>query len=101
MNSFSLPHSLPLPPSLPPSLPHFPSQHYQNDADGLCCRLKHSVKKEGLIEFDVSAEDFKASGWHIPRAELAKKSLIGKGEYGGEFCWEEKMNVQSRSFKRD
>jgi c-src tyrosine kinase len=57
-------------------------EHYQDDADGLCCRLKHSVKKEGLIEFDVSAEDFKASGWHIPRAQLTKRSLIGKGEYG-------------------
>ena len=59
------------------------SQHYQEDADGLCCRLKYSVEKEGLIEFDVSAEDFKASGWHIPRAQLVKKSSIGKGEYGG------------------
>ena len=42
------------------------------------------MEKEGLIEFEVSAEDFKASGWHIPRAQLIKKNSIGKGEYGGE-----------------
>ena len=58
-------------------------QHYQEDADGLCCRLKHSVEKEGLIEFDVSADEFRESGWHIARSQLNKKSLIGKGEYGG------------------
>ena len=61
------------------------SQHYQEDADGLCCRLKHSVEKEGPVEFEVSAEEFKASGWHIPRAQLIKKNSIGKGEYGGTY----------------
>ena len=43
------------------------------------------MEREGLIEFDVSAEDFRTSGWHIPRVLLTKKSLIGKGEYGGKF----------------
>ena len=52
------------------------------------------MKKEGLIDFDVSAEEFKASGWHIPRAELTKRSLIGKGEYGGEFCEEDECAVK-------
>ena len=37
-------------------------QHYQKDADGLCCRLKHSVeKKSGNIEYTVSLQDFKES----------------------------------------
>ena len=43
------------------------------------------MEKEGPVEFDVSAEEFKASGWHIPRAQLVKKNSIGKGEYGGTF----------------
>ena len=42
-------------------------QHYQKDADGLCCRLKYSVeKKEGNIEYTVSLQDFedrKLSCW--------------------------------------
>ena len=41
------------------------------------------MEKEGPVEFEVSAEEFKASGWHIPRAQLIKKNSIGKGEYGG------------------
>ena len=38
----------------------------------------------------MSAEEFKASGWHIPRAQLVKKSSIGKGEYGGRCEREER-----------
>ena len=53
------------PPSLLPSF-SFPlssisllhTQHYQTDADGLCCRLKYSVNKSKDIEFVVSKEDF-------------------------------------------
>ena len=43
------------------------------------------MEKEGPVEFEVSAEEFKASGWHIPRAQLIKKNSIGKGEYGGTY----------------
>ena len=82
------------------------SQHYQKDADGLCCRLKHSIDKAKDVEYVVSMSDFKDStlcqtftflpigiliyffslvgGWAIPRKQLIKKSPIGKGEFGGE-----------------
>ena len=41
-------------------------QHYQKDADGLCCRLKHPVvKKSGNIEHTVSLQDFKESKFHV------------------------------------
>ena len=80
------------------------SQHYQKDADGLCCRLKHSIDKAKDVEYVVSMSDFKDStfffnflligmlifffplvgGWAIPRRDLTKKSPIGKGEFGGE-----------------
>ena len=36
-------------------------QHYQKDADGLCCRLKHSIDKTKDVEFVVSMSDFKDS----------------------------------------
>lgn len=35
------------------------TQHYQQDADGLCSRLKFSVDKTKDIEYIVSIEDFK------------------------------------------
>ena len=37
------------------------SQHYQKDADGLCCRLKHSIDKAKDVEYVVSMSDFKDS----------------------------------------
>jgi c-src tyrosine kinase len=41
-------------------------EHYQQDADGLCCRLKHSVKKtSGNIEYTVSVQDFKESMFNL------------------------------------
>ena len=37
-------------------------QHYQRDADGLCCRLKYPVENtSGSIEYRVSMQDFKES----------------------------------------
>ncbi len=59
------------------------SQHYQHEADGLCSRLKHSVDKTKDIEYVVNIQDFKDSGWAIPRKHLIKKTQIGKGEFGG------------------
>jgi c-src tyrosine kinase len=76
-------------------------EHYQDDADGLCCRLKHSVEKEGPVEFEVSAEEFKASGWHIPRAQLIKKNSIGKGEYGEVWLGEYKGNKVAIKMLKD
>lgn len=57
-------------------------EHYQKDADGLCCRLKHSIDKAKDVEYVVSMSDFKDRGWAIPRKDLIKKSPIGKGEFG-------------------
>ena len=38
-------------------------QHYQLDADGLCCRLKNNVEKMGAHDIVVSLEDFKKSNF--------------------------------------
>ena len=41
-------------------------QHYQEDADGLVCQLKHPVKKtSGGIEYTVSVQDFKESMFNL------------------------------------
>ena len=37
----------------------FALQHYQKEADGLCCRLRYSVEKTGSHEFVVDIEEFK------------------------------------------
>lgn len=60
------------------------SQHYQKDADGLCCRLKYSIDKTGDLSVVVNREDFAKTGWAIPKKEITKKSMIGKGEFGGK-----------------
>ena len=40
-------------------------QHYQRDADAICCQLKHAVRKmSGNIEYTVSVTDFKESKFH-------------------------------------
>ncbi len=60
------------------------TQHYQKDADGLCCRLKYSIDKTQDVSVVVNKEDFEKTGWAIKKKDLAKKSMIGKGEFGGE-----------------
>ena len=37
----------------------FAVQHYQKEADGLCCKLRYSVEKTGSHEFVVNIEEFK------------------------------------------
>ena len=37
----------------------FLSQHYQKEADGLCCRLRYYVEKTGSHDFVVDIEEFK------------------------------------------
>ena len=37
----------------------FISQHYQKEADGLCCRLRFSVEKTGSHDFVVDTEEFR------------------------------------------
>jgi len=32
----------------------------------------------------VNMEDFKKQGWAIKKKDIAKKNIIGKGEFGGE-----------------
>lgn len=59
-------------------------QHYQKDADGLCCRLKHSINKTGDVSVVVNKEDFERTGWAIKKRDITKKSMIGKGEFGGK-----------------
>jgi len=58
-------------------------EHYQNDADGLCTRLRISVPKHGLLQLDTTA--FEKAGWVIPISDLdfgPVKETLGKGEYG-------------------
>ena len=58
-------------------------QHYQNDADGLCTRLRISVPKHGLLQLDTTA--FEKAGWVIPVSDLdfgPIKETLGKGEFG-------------------
>lgn len=59
-------------------------QHYQKDADGLCCRLKYSIDKKDDVSVVVNMEDFKKQGWAIKKKDIVKKNIIGKGEFGGE-----------------
>ena len=93
------PHTLPSHPPLTPS-PHTltPSQHYQKDADGLCCRLRFSVDKTGDIEQVANMDDFISQGWYIPKSEVTKKSLIGKGEFGGTFENQAAATSQTQAF---
>ena len=58
-------------------------QHYQKDADGLCCRLKYSIDKTQDVSVVVNKEDFEKTGWAIKKNDITKKSMIGKGEFGG------------------
>ena len=60
-------------------------QHYQKDADGLCCRLKYSIDKTQDVSVVVNKEDFERTGWAIKKRDIVKKSMIGKGEFGGEW----------------
>ena len=98
----SISHHHTLTPSLPPLThsPHTltPSQHYQKDADGLCCRLRFSVDKTGDIEQVANMDDFISQGWYIPKSEVTKKSLIGKGEFGGTFENQAAATSQTQAF---
>ena len=60
-------------------------QHYQKDADGLCCRLKYSIDKKDDVSVVVNMEDFEKRGWSIKKKDIIKKNIIGKGEFGGEW----------------
>ena len=60
-------------------------QHYQNDADGLCTRLKFSVNKTKDVSVVVNKDDFKETGWAIKKEDIIKESRIGKGKFGGKF----------------
>ena len=60
------------------------TQHYQKDADGLCCRLKYSIDKTQDVSVVVNKEDFEKTGWAIKKKDISKKSMIGKGEFGGK-----------------
>ena len=57
-------------------------EHYHKEADGLCTRLKQSVVVVGPPPRFVNRGEFEKQGWAIPRKELEKKSIIGKGEFG-------------------
>lgn len=67
-------------------------EHYQKDADGLVCRLRHSVEKKGAHDIVVSLEEFKNKGWAIPRSDLDMKSTLGKGEFGEVWLGEYRGN---------
>lgn len=60
-------------------------EHYKHDADGLVCRLLEPLKKKGGLDFSVDTEDFRKSGWDIPRNELELGAVLGKGEFGDVF----------------
>eukprot|EP00731_Ephydatia_muelleri_P016536 Em0009g960a len=60
-------------------------EHYHRGADGLCTRLKQPVAVAGPPPHVISRKDFEKQGWAIPRKELIKKAIIGKGEFG-EVC---------------
>ncbi|XP_048583816.1 tyrosine-protein kinase CSK isoform X2 [Nematostella vectensis] len=57
-------------------------EHYQNDSDGLCTRLRQPVKKSGRYNYSVDSESFVKEGWSIQKSELIIKETIGKGEFG-------------------
>lgn len=80
-------------------------EHYQKDADGLCCRLKYQIEKKDNMEFIVDINDFKEKGWSIPRKNLNKKSVIGKGEFGevwlGEYGGSKVAIKTLKDFKDD
>lgn len=55
-------------------------EHYQEDADGLVCRLKQPLQKKG--NFDIDSSAFVASGWQIKISDLKMMDQVGKGESG-------------------
>ena len=60
------------------------SQHYTEDADGLCTKLIQPLQKKGENFFSVSADEFKKGGWEIDKKDVDTGELIGKGEFGGK-----------------
>ncbi|XP_013414147.1 tyrosine-protein kinase CSK [Lingula anatina] len=65
-------------------------EHYKNDADGLCTKLRKSVPKtKGGMEYTVDKRQFMDAGWSIKEKDLIKGETIGRGEFGdvrkGEF----------------
>lgn len=57
-------------------------EHYQNDADGLCTKLKSSVPKRGALEFSIDPKAFEQAGWVIPLCDITLGEVLGKGEFG-------------------
>lgn len=57
-------------------------EHYQNDADGLCTKLKSSVPKRGGLEFSIDPKAFEQAGWVIPLSDISLGEVLGKGEFG-------------------
>jgi len=57
-------------------------QHYQQDADGLCTKLKQSVPKRGGLEYSIDSQAFEKAGWVIPLEDLKLGEQLGKGEFG-------------------
>lgn len=64
-------------------------EHYEADADGLCCQLKKPVQKKGNFEVVVDRQAFIEKGWVISRTDINLGEIIGHGEFGdvwkGEF----------------
>lgn len=57
-------------------------EHYMEDADGLCTRLKKPLYKQGKLDFCVDPKAFVEAGWVIQTHELKLLGSLGKGEFG-------------------
>ncbi|XP_046858703.1 tyrosine-protein kinase CSK-like [Xenia sp. Carnegie-2017] len=71
--------------------------HYIKGADGLICRLKKPLEKQGTLAVSVDAESFMKSGWHIRRKDVDLIKVVGHGEFGD--VWEGLFNQKKVAVK--
>lgn len=56
--------------------------HYQKDADGLCCRLVHPLQQTGSMNVAVDPNAFRESGWAIERSKVSITRTLASGNFG-------------------
>ncbi|KAJ8029238.1 Tyrosine-protein kinase CSK [Holothuria leucospilota] len=57
-------------------------EHYQKDADGLCCKLEYPLQKKGSMNVAVDSKSFIESGWAIERSKIIFTGTLASGNFG-------------------
>ncbi|XP_071844253.1 tyrosine-protein kinase CSK-like [Apostichopus japonicus] len=68
-------------------------EHYQKDADGLCCMLGKPLEKRGTVNVAVDSDAFRESGWAIERSKVTVTRTIASGNFG-DVCEGQYLNRQ-------